>query len=90
MKNKITDLNNHLFEQLERLNNEDLKSAELVKEISYPPKCRGTIFVMLNCSIGSSPPPVSAATFTNSVAVFFAAACMLCSVFFAPVKARNR
>ena len=33
MKNKLTDLNNHLFEQLERLNNEDLSEEELEKEI---------------------------------------------------------
>lgn len=33
MKNKLTDLNNHLFEQLERLNNEDLKGDELESEV---------------------------------------------------------
>jgi len=33
MKNKITDLNNHLFAQLERLGDEDLKSEDLEKEI---------------------------------------------------------
>lgn len=33
MKNKLTDLNNHLFEQIERLNDEDLKDEELDKEI---------------------------------------------------------
>ncbi len=33
MKNKLVDLNNHLFEELERLNDEDLKDEELEKEI---------------------------------------------------------
>lgn len=34
MKNKITDLNNHLFAQLERLGDEDLSAEDLQKEIS--------------------------------------------------------
>ncbi len=33
MRNKIADLNNHLFAQLERLNDEDLKGSELRTEI---------------------------------------------------------
>jgi hypothetical protein len=33
MKNKIEDLNNHLFIALERLNDEDLSSEDLDKEI---------------------------------------------------------
>lgn len=33
MKTKLTDLNTHLFEQLERLNDQDLKGEELEAEI---------------------------------------------------------
>lgn len=33
MKNKLSDLNNHLFAQLERLGSEDLKGEELANEI---------------------------------------------------------
>jgi hypothetical protein len=33
MKNKLTDLNNHLFAQLERLSDEDLSCDQLAKEI---------------------------------------------------------
>jgi len=32
-KNKLMDLNNHLFEQLERLNDDDLTTDQLEKEI---------------------------------------------------------
>lgn len=34
MRNKIPDLNNHLFEQLERLNNEDLTPEQLNDEVN--------------------------------------------------------
>jgi len=33
MKNKLSDLNNYLFEQLERLNDDDLQGDELQQEI---------------------------------------------------------
>ena len=33
MKNTLMDLNNHLFEQLERLNDDDLKGEELEQEL---------------------------------------------------------
>jgi hypothetical protein len=33
MKNKITDMRNHLFEQMERLNDEKLTPEQLDKEI---------------------------------------------------------
>ena len=34
MQNKLTDLNNHLFAQLERLNDESMSPEDMVKEIN--------------------------------------------------------
>jgi len=33
MRNKLSDLNNHLFEQLERLNDDDLSGEDFEREI---------------------------------------------------------
>ena len=34
MKNKLIDLNNHLFEQIERLNDESLTDEQIRKEVA--------------------------------------------------------
>lgn len=34
MKNKLTDLNDHLFAQLERLSDESLSAEEIAKEVT--------------------------------------------------------
>lgn len=33
MKNTLTDLNNHLFEELERLNDEELDDEQIEREL---------------------------------------------------------
>ena len=41
MRNTLGDLNNHLFEQLERLNDEELTEGELQKEIQRSKSIEG-------------------------------------------------
>lgn len=48
MKNKLTDLNNHLFEQLERLNDEDLKGENLEIEMNRAKAIAGVAQTIIN------------------------------------------
>lgn len=48
MKNKLLDLNNHLFEALERLNDEDLKGDELVAEMERAKSISGIAQTIIN------------------------------------------
>lgn len=41
VKNTLLDLNNHLFEQMERLNDDDLTEEELSKEIKRADAMKG-------------------------------------------------
>lgn len=48
MKNKLMDLNNHLFETLERLNDEDLKGDELIAEMERAKAVSGIAQTIIN------------------------------------------
>lgn len=48
MKNKLTDLNNHLFAQLERLNDDELKGEDLSAEIERAKAMSGIASQIVN------------------------------------------
>lgn len=48
MKNKLSDLNNHLFAQLERLNDDKLKGDDLNQEISRAKAMAGIATQIVN------------------------------------------
>lgn len=48
MKNKLVDLNDHLFETIERLNDEDLKGEELEIEMNRAKAIAGVAQTIIN------------------------------------------
>lgn len=48
MKTQLSDLNTHLFEQLERLNDNDLKDEQLKEEINRSKAVQGIAFAIVN------------------------------------------
>lgn len=54
MKNKLTDLNDYLFEQIERINDDSLNEEEINKEIKKAEAIQGiaeTIIKMANYNL---------------------------------------
>ncbi|MDR1246130.1 MAG: hypothetical protein LBK57_03780 [Clostridiales Family XIII bacterium] len=74
MKNRLIDLNNHLFAEIERLGDEDLKGDELTKEIERARAITGVASQI----IGTGTLALRAATaMSNSIDADFRAPSML-------------
>jgi hypothetical protein len=74
LKNRLTDLNNHLFAEIERLGDEDLKGDELTKEIERARAITGVASQI----IGTGALALKAATtLSNSIDSDFRAPSML-------------